>query len=475
MALTAQQIKTLQNTLGTAFKPQATVVFDSKKTFTLQVAGADQKLRKVLLQQVQKTLAAAPYNATYNPPAGKSGEVSINRGEYYVKAKEAAKAGKPMFKPSDIVPSIVNSWLDPTRMVTNVKEYIQKADLATAERESIIQLLDITAKGTATQYTLPKFPRDLVPSEFFEVLSAIKLSILLKGNDAKTKKILGIPARTDMSQVKTKIYIPKQSNFPLVDYFISISPTGKESETTAIKISVKSKVSSAKTNTVKFKDMYAKASDVTKWYNELTATIKRTQKGQKIIGESVLTSYNLGQGRVGPRAPVLSLIKLIEGDRSKIESVLSQKFSVRDVNKFKTLLEFVNNTMTVTRQPNPEFGTDIKTTATQQKQLTDFIQANISDSGNASINLITFCYICDKVLVESSRETSASKYNFYQMFYDEVLKRQHVAYAVSSFKNGILSYNFYTQVNWAQEYHNWIALRNQSSTNVFNAPIGLDV
>jgi hypothetical protein len=110
-----------------------------------------------------------------------------------------------------------------------------------------------------------------------------------------------------------------------------------------------------------------------------------------------------------------------------------------------------------------------------QKQLTDFIQANISDSGNASINLITFCYICDKVLVESSRETSASKYNFYQMFYDEVLKRQHVAYAVSSFKNGILSYNFYTQVNWAQEYHNWIALRNQSSTNVFNAPIGLDV
>ena len=474
MALTAQQIKTLQNTLSSGVKPQATVVFDNKKTFTLQVAGADQKLRKVLLQQVQKTLAAAPYNATYNPPAGKSGEVSINRGEYYVKAKEASKAGKPMFKPSDIVPSIVNTWLDPTRMVANVKEYIQKADLATAERESIIQLLDITAKGTTTQYTLPKFPRDLVPSEFFEVLSAIKLSILLKGNDAKTKKILGIPARTDMSQVKAKIYIPKQSNFPLVDYFISISPTGKESETTAIKISVKSKVSSAKTNTVKFKDMYDKVSDVTKWYNDLTAAEKRVQKGQKIIGESVILSYNLGQGRIGPRAPVLSLIKLIEGDRAKIEPVLNKKFNVRDINKFKLLLELVNNAMTVTRKPNPEFGTDIKTTAAQQKQLAEFIKANMSGDA-VNINLITFCYICDKVLVESSRETSTSKYNFYQMFYDEVLKRQHVAYAVSSFKNGILSYNFYTQVNWAQEYHNWIALRNQSSTNVFNAPIGLDV
>lgn len=475
MALSAQQIKTLQNTLSKGFSNQATVVFDSKKTFTLQVPSADQKLRKVLLQQVQKTFAAAPYNATYNPPAGKSGEVSINRGEYYVKAKEATKASKPMFKPSDIVPSIVNTWLEPAGMVANVKKYVQNADLATAERDSILQLLDITAQGTATQYTLPKFPRDLVPSEFFEVLSAIKLSVLLKNNDAKTKKILGIPARTNMSQVKAKIYIPKQSNFPLVDYFISISPSGKESETTAMKISVKSKVSSAKTNTVKFKDMYDKTSDVTKWYNELTAADKRVQKGQKIIGESVMQAYNLGQGRIGPRAPVLSLIKLIEGDRSKIESVLSQKFGVRDVTKFKAILEFVNDAMSVTRQPNPEFGTDLKTTAAQQKQITEFIKTNIKDAGNAGINLITFCYICDKVLVESSRETSSSKYNFYQMFYDEVLKRQHVAYAVSSFKNSILTYNFYTQINWAQEYHNWIALRNQSSTNVFNAPIGLDV
>jgi hypothetical protein len=474
MALSAQQIKTLQNTLTKGFKPQATVVFDNKKTFTLQVSGADQQVRKTLLRAVANLLADVPFNATYNPPAGKSGEVSINRGEFYVKAKEAAKAGKPMFKPSDIVPSIVNTWLEPDRMVANVKKYIQSVDLGSEERSSIIHLLDTTAQGTATQYTLPKFPRDLVPSEFFEVLSAIKLSILLKGNDAKIKKVLGIPARTNMSQVKAKIYIPKQSNFPLVDYFISISPTGKESESTAMKISVKSKVSSAKTNTVKFKDMYDKVADVTKWYNDLTAAEKRNQKGQKIIGESVVQSYVIGQGRIGPRAPVLSLIKLIEGDRTKIEPIL-QKFGVRDLNKFKDLLIYVNEAMTVTRKPNPEFGTDLKTTAAQQKQLTEFIKANLTNTDNAGINLITFCYICDKALVESSRETSTSKYNFYQMFYDEVLKRQHVAYAVSSFKNGILSYNFYTQINWAQEYHNWIALRNQSSTNVFNAPIGLDV
>jgi hypothetical protein len=474
MALTAQQIKTLQNTITKAIKAQAVVVFDNKKTFTLQVAMGTQQQRKALLKSIQQTLADQPFNATYNPPAAKSGEVSINRGEYYIKAKDAVKAGKPAFKPSDIVPSIVNTWLEPSTMVANVKKYVQNADLSTVERDSIIQLLEITAKGTSTQYPLPKFPRDLVPSEFFEVLSAVKLSILLKGNDAKTKKILGIPARTDMSQVKAKIFIPKQSNFPLVDYFISISPTGKESETSALKISVKSKVSSAKTNTVKFKDMYYKVSDVTKWYNDLTATVKRQQKGQKIIGESVMQAYVLGQGRVGPRAPVLSLIKLIEGDRTKIEPIL-QKFHVRDVNKFKALLLYVNEAMTRTRMPDPVFGTDIKTTAPQRKEITDFIQANIKAGTDYKISLIPFCYICDKILVESSRESSTSKYNFYQMFYDEVLKRQHVAYAVSSFKNGILSYNFYTQVNWAQEYHNWIALRTLASTQSFNAPIGLDV
>jgi hypothetical protein len=473
MALSAQQIKTLQNTLSKGFKTQATVVFDNKNTFTLLVNTRDQNSRIALLRVVQKTFAAAPYNATYNPSSGKSGQVRINKTEFYVKAKEAKTAGNPAFKPSDIVPSIVNTWLEPDSMVANVKKYIQSVDLSPEERKSIIHLLEITADGTAVKYTLPKFPRDLVPSEFFEVLSAVKLSVLLRANDAKIKKILGILPRTNMSQVKAKIYIPKQSNFPLVDYFISISPSGKESESSAMKISVKSKVSSSKTNTVKFKDMYDKVSDVTKWYNDLSAAVKRDQKGQKIIGESVIQAYNIGQGRVGPRAPVLSLIKLIQGDRTKIEPLLSQKFKIKDVNKFKALLEFVNNAMTVTTG-NPTFGAGINTTAAQLKQIETIIRDNV-DSADSGVNLFTFCYICDKILVESSRKNTVTGYNFYQMFYDEVLKRQHVAYAVSSFKAGVLSYDFYTAVNWDQEYHNWIALRNQSSTKGFNAPIGLDV
>ena len=131
--------------------------------------------------------------------------------------------------------------------------------------------------------------------------------------------------------------------------------------------------------------------------------------------------------------------------------------------------------MGTTRTPDPIFGKDLKTTAAQQKEITEFIKTNIRAGTEYEFSLIPFCYICDKILVESSRESSSSKYNFYQMFYDEVLKRQHVAYAVSSFKAGVLTYSFYTQVNWAQEYHDWIALRTLASTQSFNAPIGLDV
>jgi hypothetical protein len=479
MALSAQNIKDIDTSLSKLVPGGKQNISKQAKTYTIMVSttGTSQsrKDRQKLLEYIAKNLRGMIKGITIKYEPDTSGKIIIGTSEVLIYAKDLAKSSKPKFKPSDIVPSIVNTWLEPAAMVANVTKYIQKVDIGAEQRKSIIHLLEITAAGTTVKYTLPKFPRDLVPSEFFEVLSAIKLSVLLKANDAKIKKILGIQPRTNLSQIKTKIYIPQQSNFPLVDYFISISPTGKESETSALKISVKSKVSSAKTNTVKFKDMYDKPSDVTKWYNDLTASDKRIQKGQKIIGESVIQAYNLGANRIGPRAPVLSLIKLIEGDRSKIEPLLAKSFKISNVNKFKTILEFVNQAMAVTAG-NPTFGVGIKTTATQQKEIETFIKNANIDSADAGVNLFTFCYICDKIIVESSRESSTTKYNFYQMFYDEVLKRQHVAYAVSSFKAGVLSYDFYTAVNWLAEYKKyWIALRNQSGVKEFNAPIGLDV
>lgn len=477
MALTAQNIKDIDTSLIKLVPGGKQNISKQAKTYTIMVSttgpSQSRKERQKLLEYIAKNLRGMIKGTSIKYEPDTSGKIIIGTSEVLIYAKDLAKSSKPKFKPSDIVPSIVNTWLEPAAMVANVTKYIQSMDLGAEERKSIIHLLEITAAGTAVKYSLPKFPTNLVPSEFFEVLSAIKLCILLKANDAKIKNTLGILPGDNMSQVKAKIYIPQQSNFPLIDYYISISPKGKESESTAMKISVKSKVSSAKTNTVKFNFMFDSPGDVTSWYNDLPTTKKRQQKGQKIIGQSIMEAYKLSGRRTAPRAPVLSLINLIQGDRTKIEPLLSQKFKIKDVNKFKALLEFVNSAMTVTTG-NTTFGDGIKTTAAQLKQIETIIRDNV-DSADSGVNLFTFCYICDKILVESSRKNTVTAYNFYQMFYDEVLKRQHVAYAVSSFKAGVLSYDFYTQHNWEQEYHKWIALRNQSGVREFNSAIGLDV
>ena len=67
------------------------------------------------------------------------------------------------------------------------------------------------------------------------------------------------------------------------------------------------------------------------------------------------------------------------------------------------------------------------------------------------------------------------KYNYYQMFFDEVLTKKKIAYAVSSLKGKQLHYNFYSMVNFTQEYASWLELRSKNSPNQPNDVIGIDV
>jgi len=69
----------------------------------------------------------------------------------------------------------------------------------------------------------------------------------------------------------------------------------------------------------------------------------------------------------------------------------------------------------------------------------------------------------EKIIMASATEESFAKYNFYQMFFDEVLRKKELAYAIISIKNGQLNYNFYSKVNFAQEYKNWIELRSKAT------------
>lgn len=473
MALNAVQIKDVQTLLGKAYSE---ISFDGKKSLVVYVDNADRTYRKGELKKIQKMFQH--YNATYTEPTsgGKTGAVKMAPLEITVKASIKANpvaTGKAKFKPSDIKPSIVNDWLDAYDIVDNVKKYIKSVDLEATVEKEILYLLDETAKDTRTKIPFD-IPKDLIPAEFYEVLTSVKLAILLKKNDADIRKILGIPKDMDLKRSKVKIYIPQKANFPLIDYYISITATEKKSEESALRISVKSKVKSPKANTVKFKDVFSNKKDITDWYNSLNSQLKQKQKGPKIVAESALDVYNSYTGKAVFGIPIMSVLNLIRDDRTNITRIINDILNnVITVQEFENILKTIEKNLSKVGN-NTEMSTfdnDIGVAASK------VIQSSMSKVGGTPVKntVYNMAYLCEKILVSASKQTSSTKHNYYQMFYDQVLTQKSIAYAVSSVTGKTLNYNFYSLVNFEQEYASWLALRSKNSPNAPNDVIGIDV
>jgi hypothetical protein len=112
--------------------------------------------------------------------------------------------------------------------------------------------------------------------------------------------------------------------------------------------------------------------------------------------------------------------------------------------------------------------------------LTSFISENLQKGGKPGEPTISnLIAICERTLEYMSRKTSKTRFNFFRMFYDKVLLEQKVAYAVTSKeikkegknKKTFIKYDFYSNINWVQEYNNWIGLRRKDDKDM----IGLDV
>jgi len=473
MALNAVQIKDVQTLLGKAYSE---ISFDGKKSLVVYVDNADRTYRKGELKKIQKMFQH--YNATYTEPTsgGKTGAVKMAPLEITVKASIKANpvaTGKAKFKPSDIKPSIVNDWLDAYDIVDNVKKYIKSVDLEATVEKEILYLLDETAKDTRTKIPFD-IPKDLIPAEFYEVLTSVKLAILLKKNDADIRKILGIPKDMDLKRSKVKIYIPQKANFPLIDYYISITATEKKSEESALRISVKSKVKSPKANTVKFKDVFSNKKDITDWYNSLNSQLKQKQKGPKIVAESALDVYNSYTGKAVFGIPIMSVLNLIRDDRTNITRIINDTLNnVITVHEFENILKTIEKNISKVGN-NTEMSTfdgDIGVASSK------VIQSSMSKVGGTPVKntVYNMAYLCEKILVSASKQTSSTKHNYYQMFYDQVLTQKSIAYAVSSVTGKTLNYNFYSLVNFEQEYASWLALRSKNSPNAPNDVIGIDV
>lgn len=480
MALTKQQIDIVIKTLSEMYgkdnvnykSPKITIMVDVPKN------KEDRLYRKSILVDIQKSFSVM--GAVYTPPTkGSTGAVKLSGTEIHVKKKLASggdvkKAG---LKPSDVVPSIVNDWLSPDEIVKNVETYIKKQDFDSETEKQILNLLQATLKGTGT--TAPfNAQKTLVSAEFFEILTSVKLGVLMRANDKKIRTTLGIPKDMDLSKSKIKIYIPKQANYPLVDYFISVSSSDKKTEEDSIKISVKSKVAGDKVNTVKFNSIFGKEKDVDNWYNQLDSTLKRKQIGQKTIAESAMSGYGNFRGKNMAAVPLISVAELLNNDRSNIIQLINSKFKNIDI---KVLEKCIN--LSIKKLKSVSYKEDIYNfigddgfKENDYLQISMMLSSNIVMRGGKTpdLTLWNVAHMCEKILEESSKQNSKTNYNFYQIFFDEVLKKRRIAYAVTTRSGNQINYNFYSLVNYAKEYHDWINLRTKNSANQPNDVIGLE-
>jgi hypothetical protein len=478
--LTPQQIKTIESTLIARFGKDDISYDSSKKKFTAAVeipqSKEDRAYRKSVLVELNKTFQQ--YGSTYTIPGqGKTGAVKISGISIEVKKKLTAKSIKKSgLKPIDIVPSIVNDWYTPEQIVKNVQMYISKQDFSPEIEKELYSLLDATIKDK--KLTIPfNVKKDLIPPEFFEVLSSVKLGVLLKSEDPMIRRVLGIPKEMPLRNSKIRIWIPQKANEPLIDFYIDISTGTNSTIEDSLKISVKSKIAGEYVNTVKFIDIFKTEKDVNDWYKSLNSGVKPKQKGQKIISENAILGYNRYRGKTMGSVPILSIYNLIKEDKTKITKIIS-KFKNIDMMCLEKYLKVVVANLSSAKYTTPlsEYIGQNGITESEFIKIQNAITSNIVMRGNKipEISVWNLAHLCEKFLEQSAMEGSPTNYNFYQIFFDEVLKKKNIAYAVTTKDGNNVKFNFYTKINYEKEYKNWIGLRSKNSANQPNDVIGLE-
>lgn len=413
-------------------------------------------------------------------------------------AGSAADAKKlESLKPANVTPSILDRWITPEEMYRTTISYIN-GDKFPVSSASVKQRY---ADAVSDSFSSPSFIDNLgiapdLSSEFFEILSALKLGKLLSQNNTVMKEIVGYP---DEPITKIELNIPKAANEALIDYEVAVN--GQRDN--PLKISVKSKVRGSSTATVKFTSAFANESEVHTWFKNLKfARAKNYNLGQRMIAASSL-EYKNYSGR-GTLYPIRALRKLLISSkrsvvRSDFNSVLNtSSMTIDDFCKLITILDKKIASVTKNHQPLDEILSDqqllIKSKnfiadnlfkeQSKTKKLKESIFLSIEDAKKHSPNnmypfaLNNIALLCERVLVRTSRRDGNSKFNFYKLFYDQVLKKQAVVYAVTQIDDSgseqKLEYTFRSTKNFKQ-YKQWVSLRTKNYANNMQDALGMAV
>lgn len=457
----------------------------------------------------------------------KASVVSIDDVNYSLVYKDPSKpvtktkTGEFEFEvtPAKIKPSIVNEWLTAQEMADRIITYIKNL---TYNKEKIPETTKKAFYDIVKQSLLGTREIDfaVVQSKsmayFAEALSAINLAKLIEKQDRYIlDTLLDMPS--DLKKIasknknKIKIYLPLEINFPLIDFLIDYK--GTENQEDALKISVKSKLpaglkvgreATGETNTVKFQDLFggkkAIPANVDEWYNSLQemtmGQLKKNQFGPKVIAYSAVLGFT--KNSLGNQFPIYALSELLNNNETKINQKNQLKRTLKTFGRVKAGndISIKNNSYNFSEDQvvdaferamlkvGPEIGTTIRKQFPLSKvfkgddlYILEYSFKNILKTEKVkdiNLNISNLIYIAERVLAQGSKKDSISKYNFYLMFYENVLKKQHVIYAVPTrYGPNRLKFKYLAMANWNEEYHKWqndftklwMELRQKTSVN----------
>jgi hypothetical protein len=448
-------------------------------------------------------------------------DATINKIEtiFFIILKEESSA--LVLLPSLINPTkpVVGEWLTAIEMKKRILQHIDSSKVTNQkDKDAYHDLLNAAIKPSTNmiKYDVPKNENN---AEFFELCSAINLASLLKAqNSYIVNTLLNMPDKYKeiLSKNTPTIYIPPKSNFALLDFYIDFRGVSKNSaykqegkEARSLKISVKAKLSAAAegkfatgdTNTIKFQDLFNKnVKKVDKWYNDLSkynlAGLKKNQYGPKIVAKAGVEGFNTS---IGVMYPIRAVGKLLSDSNTAtamrnelLKTILfyAKKTSER-VKDFKTKSKYSNDQVA---NAYMDIIINISSKLLTYRKESPLVKEMVTDKKNFDIVLLTLPLIlkssvdpkinenvtnigviCERVLQNASKEGDPKEnHNYFYMFYDQVLEKKHIIYAVATrYGSNQLKFKYLAYANWMSEYKNWkddmekawISLRGKSNPN----------
>ena len=465
------------------------------------------------------------FEAVYDSTKSNESSVGLIKLPFNIKIICKYYENSDGLKPSNILPPIVDKWMTPEKMIENVTQHLDRQKKLDAETKKQILLFMDKSLNTTSGITL-EGPIDgvKIPAEFVEILTAIRLVALLRRNDPKLKRTLQIPNKAALPRFTSSspllIFIPEASNFPLIDFQVSYK---KDDYKNTFKVSTKSQIKSKNTNTLKIDQIFDSVQDVGQWFRSMVGNMKREQFGPATVAFSALrfTSSSkgavkkqsipreLGKNFVGPIAPAQAAQRYagkvkIGFPIDAVGHLLTRGpdiINLEDVIINRTVVELRNKKIKPTKQQVKEFGevcrslvrnitsingnAKIRDSVQNKKMAGISITENMISSNNevegkpAEPTVANLGKFCEKILEWASKENSKTKHNYFPMFFEKVLQQKSIIYAVgvssetgnkNTGKLTTVDFQYRSQINWINEYHNWIGLRKKGDD-----ALGLDI